>query len=452
MGCLHGGQEHCECVSARLDAGADCERCGSGVPAPGSEAPTATSGPWLEGDLELGTHRAGGPPPERPAQPAPRADPGLGRMCVLDNAKFVLIVCVVLTHLLAPLEGSHMFSRTFAGARFAFMMPAFTFISGYCSSPDVSKPPKLHGNLKVIAIYALAQLMWLVLARYEWWGLWRSTCWGNMIYGNAAEFRTGAESGTHQQWKLEDWGHPFFHLWYLFSLIFWRLALPYWWRLHYPVVTSWVAAALFCGLNLYQADPFSSWMLDVKYIVAYFPLFCLGVAGKQEKWELWESRWSVPAGVAAVAIIAWVPVVFAVPGDYGNGVIWAYGTRLHNLVGGEGWGGNLLMVLFRLLVPLAHVIGIWGFLHMMPRRKIWLITGCGERCLATYVFHLLGGMLISAMGVYGSSCDGQDAPFWAELAIVVFAVFSALFWSSRLMWKVLWPILDPPVHLFLRSD
>jgi len=193
-------------------------------------------------------------------------------------------------------------------------------------------------------------------------------------------------------------------------------------------------------------------MIDVKYIVAYFPLFCLGVTGKQERWELWESTWSFPVGAAALAAVAWIPVVFVLPGDFSNGIIWAYGTRLHNIVGGEGWGGNFLMVLLRLAVPLAHAIGIWGFLHMMPRRKLWLVTACGERCLATYVFHIFGGMLISMVGVYGSSCDGKDAPFWAEPAILAFAVLSVLFWSSSFMWKVLWPILDPPVHLILRSD
>merc|ERR1712066_890259 len=88
-------------------------------------------------------------------------------------------------------------------------------------------------------------------------------------------------------------------------------------------------------------------------------------------------------------------------------------------------GGNLFMVLLRLVVPLAHMVGIWGFLHMVPRRRLPVITGCGERCLANYVFHLLGGMLISYAGVYGSSCDGKDAPFWAEPAIVVFSIASS---------------------------
>jgi len=372
------------------------------------------------------------------------------RLYVLDNAKFVLIICVVLTHLLAPLEGSNLTSRLFEGARFAFMMPTFTFISGYCSSTEMNSPRKYDATLKVVSIYILAQAFWLVLARYKWWGFWDMTCFGKIIAGNAWWFVKDLDEDQNQTWRIEDWLRPYFHLWYLFCLIWWRIILPYWWRLKYPLVTAWIVAALFCAYDMYRADPFHTWMVDLSYVVAWFPLFCFGTTAKQANWKMWNNPMSALVGFLAICSIAWIPIVFKPPGVFTNGVIWAYGTSLTNFIG-EGFWPNTLMFAIRLAVPLAHGMCIWGFLHIMPRGNLPVITKGGERCLANYILHPLGGCLISLLGVYGPKCDGKNLPAWSELWIIMFSIVSSIFWTSRWVWMVVWPLCDPPVHLLLRS-
>mmetsp|Transcript_51931 Transcript_51931/g.151300 ORF Transcript_51931/g.151300 Transcript_51931/m.151300 type:complete len:437 (+) Transcript_51931:85-1395(+) len=384
-------------------------------------------------------------------EPAQKKKSEPGRLYVLDNAKFILIVCVVLTHFLAPLAGDKLFSRCFEGARFAFMMPTFTFISGYCSSTELKTAHKVDANMKVFVIYTLAQAFWLVVARYRWGGVWDTMCFGKILHGNAWFFVKDRENGM-QIWDLEDFSKPYFHLWYLWCLCWWRICLPYWWRLRYPLITVWIFAAAFSAYDMYRADPFQTWMPDVQYVVSWYPLFCLGTKAKEMKWELWHHPHAHLIGAMVIFAIAWLPIMFYMPGPYNNGVIWAYGTSLENIFGPGMWGNTLLFGC-RLLVPLAHAVCIWGFLHVVPWDSTPLITRGGERCLSCYIFHPIGGCLLSLIGAYGPGpdCNASHAPWWSESVVIAFSIMSALFWTAGPVWKFLSPICDPPVHLLFRK-
>merc|ERR1712232_4468 len=110
------------------------------------------------------------------------------RLYVLDNAKFFLTLGVVGTHLGGPFIGAIGFFSYYQAATFAFLMPVFACISGYCSSPDFSSLRKVDGVIKVIAIYVLAQTLYLLLIRFGR-PLLLTTYWGHAMYAcNGIDF------------------------------------------------------------------------------------------------------------------------------------------------------------------------------------------------------------------------------------------------------------------------
>jgi len=116
---------------------------------------------------------------------------------------------------------------------------------------------------------------------------------------------------------------------------------------------------------------------------------------------------------------------------------------------GDGPWGRLAKTAVRMGAGLLQACCVWGILHVMPRKERWIITSYGARSLANYVFHPLSGMLMSYLGVYGSNFGGP-APWWGEPLVFLMVVPTSLFWMSPWVWKLAWPILDPPIHWVLK--
>mmetsp|Transcript_86919 Transcript_86919/g.210869 ORF Transcript_86919/g.210869 Transcript_86919/m.210869 type:complete len:490 (+) Transcript_86919:96-1565(+) len=377
---------------------------------------------------------------------------------VLDNSKFFLTMCVVFTHTTGVFVGQRLFSTWFHDAMFVFMMPTYVFISGYCSSPDLSRTRKVDGIMKVAAIYFLSELFWLLIVFYGGPFL-RTTFFGQVIQCAAEQFCDQDNQPGGMLWKAEDWVDPYWQLWYLLDLVFWRLMLPFWWRLKFPLVSAWLFSALFVG---FQVNPTYGGLftLDVNAILGWFPLFCLGTTAKARGWKLWASPWSRLVGLAVLLSFAWIPTASHRPQDnpiFGrDSQIWHYEGNLGALddVTGSGFGGHCLKTLVRLGVPAVHALCVWGCLHVMPRREWRIITSFGSRSLANYIFHPLSGMLFSYLGLYGpnrSNFDMDQAPAWAEAAIIPLIVLTSLFWMSPWVWKLVWPVVDPPLHWILQT-
>lgn len=443
-GILSSGQRGSNSLPADVVASSRCGQTSSSDITTSNEVGTVQPHP-AEVDQQAGKAVA-----DRPKPP---------RDWVLDNTKFFLTMCVVGTHTTGVFVGERHFSTWFHDAMFVLMMPTYVFISGYCSSPDFSRIKKVDGVIKVAAIYFLAELFWLLVVFYGG-PLTNTTFFGWVIHGASAQFTHEPQPGG-RLWKAEDWMMPYWQLWYLLFLVFWRLMLPFWWRLKFPLVSAWLFGAIFVGFkfNPTYAAPGVVYFLDVDGILGWFPLFCLGTVAKERGWRLWESRWSRPAGLAVLLLFAWIPTVNNRPQDnplFGrNSQIWHYEGNLDDLndVTGTGFGGCCLKTLVRLAVPLVHAFCIWGCLHVMPRREWRIITSFGSRSLANYIFHPLSGLLFSYLGLYGPNdgiWDMKRAPAWAEAAIVPLIVLTSLFWMSPWVWKLLWPILDPPIHWILK--
>mmetsp|Transcript_57006 Transcript_57006/g.128619 ORF Transcript_57006/g.128619 Transcript_57006/m.128619 type:complete len:302 (+) Transcript_57006:43-948(+) len=258
------------------------------------------------------------------------------------------------------------------------------------------------------------------------------------------------------------WPAPYWQLWYLLCLFFWRLIMPFWWRLRFPLVSAWILCALAVTFKInptYRGKDLrpDHWELDTNLIWAWLPIFCLGATAKERAWRLWDSAWSRPAGLAVVLVCMVFPELDTGDAYSPAGELWHYEGRLDKLnsITGDDFRGRFLKFLIRLATPIVQSCCIWGFLHVMPRDETKIITSGGARSLAVYILHPLSGMLLSYMGCYGpnvASWELQGAPIWAEPVIFIVTILTSLFLMSPWVSRILWPMLDPPIHWFLKPS
>lgn len=115
------------------------------------------------------------------------------RNTYIDSIKTVLIFSVVLTHCLVRIGGGKIDEFIVMNFLYSFNMPLFVFISGYLFSAKKSWSKVLWGCFELFTAYCLFQGLWIAL--------------------------------NHVAVTPRTIVVPQFSLWYLLSLVFWRIIL-----------------------------------------------------------------------------------------------------------------------------------------------------------------------------------------------------------------------------------
>ena len=160
----------------------------------------------------------------------------------LDKARIILIWLVVFGHMIELFLDAH---PIFDGTHlyiYSFHMPAFVMLAGMTSPAILSK--KAMDSVWAKLIYPL-----LVFS---------------VLYEGFHFALTGGFS------KYISDSAPYWILWFLLSLIFWRVSLPFLLKLRFPLLLS-LAVALAAGI-LEQADK----TLSLSRSLYFFPFFVLG--------------------------------------------------------------------------------------------------------------------------------------------------------------------------------
>src|SRR5690348_5045484 len=205
-----------------------------------------------------------GPGVSRPPRATRRPD----RYPALDNARFVLIALVVVGHLIEQLVHTGPTADALYRWIYLFHMPAFVLVSGALSSPVLTRRRLVRIVTGLLLPYVLFQTL------YPAWDAW--------LFG----------SGDWSQGYLT----PYWLLWYLLSLACWRLMLPVFARLKYPLPIA-VAVALAAGAVSWIGYPFS-----LSRTLAFFPLFLLGF--RLRAWRLQHLGGTATRKSLAVLILA----------------------------------------------------------------------------------------------------------------------------------------------------
>jgi fucose 4-O-acetylase-like acetyltransferase len=291
----------------------------------------------------------------RPAGSTRRAGRQSAHYPVLDNARFVLIALVVAGHLLEQLVDQGPAAAALYRWIYLFHMPAFVLISGAVSKPTLTRRRVFALATGLLLPYVIFQTL------YPAWDAWL--------------FHTG------------DWSQgsltPYWLLWYLPSLVCWRLLLPLFARLKFALPLA-VAIALAAGLA-----PWVGYPLSLSRTLVFFPLFLLGHRlGGQRLQQLGDSvgRKAIALAVlVAAAVGAWLLRDLDPQ--------WLYASVGYEVLDVAAWPGTCV----RLALLAASASCALAVLALAPRQTAR--RGLGRHSLTAYLMH---GFLVRALVAAGA--------------------------------------------------
>jgi len=287
----------------------------------------------------------------------------------IDSAKGALILLVVFGHMLEKFVNDPLYKAIYS-AIYVFHMPLFVMISGMFSKPHLGHKDYVGILIRLVVPLILFQL----------------------LYAAPGAIRSGHPGALLQ---------PYWILWFLLSLIFWKLALPVFVRLPLPLPVSLVLAL---------AAGFSNkigYALSLSRTFYFFPFFLAGFLYKDRILDLTNRyRGALAASFAGVmaVVLYWSLHGLPYPALWGS-----MSYTLAPAIPAFPAGG-------RSLVLLLSFSGAVGFLVMIGPSRI--LAYLGERSLTIYLLH---GFVIKGLGAMVDRAGVQPEPFWipVELGMTV---------------------------------
>lgn len=273
-----------------------------------------------------------------------------GRDYYFDNAKFILMLLVVVAHAISPLKTDAMKIKTVWTVINAFHMPAFIFISGYFAKSYISKDRrvKVQKLVTYIMYYLFAQL---TVSLFEYFVL---------------GYKEMAKSVFS----------PRSSLWYLMCLIWWFALLPYITRLKAPVV---IAGAFLFGLLVgYDTDVGN--FLSLCRAVCHFPFFIVGYYFEKDWLFKFRNIYTQLASVA-VLVAATIWTFYNLDIIPSRIITSNYNYEKCNLKTFVNFP-----FMNRLIYYIIAFILVFAVLMLIPRGKAFY-TRFGSRTLQVYILH-----------------------------------------------------------------
>ncbi|WP_221352488.1 acyltransferase family protein [Streptomyces beigongshangae] len=324
----------------------------------------------------------------------PDAKPAKQRDAFFDNAKYLAIVFVAMGHAWEPLTDHSRAAEALYMVVYTFHMPAFVLISGYFSRSFDMRPDRLRRLVTGIAVpYVLFEVAYSLFKR----------------------------------WADDDPGHPislldpWYLTWFLIALFVWRMTVPLWKVVRWPVPLA-LAIAVLASVSPDIGDD-----LDLQRVLQFLPFFVVGLFMKPEHFQLMRRRevriLSAPVLAAALALAYWT-------GPHVNSA-WFYHRDSAQELGAPWWVGVVVtLALFGVSMVLTSC-----FLAWVPRRRMWF-TVLGAGTLYGYLLH---GFLAKGSRFWG----WYDQYTW--LSHPVGEVFVSVFAAA-----VITALCTPPVQRMFR--
>lgn len=315
-----------------------------------------------------------------------------------DNIRYCSGTLIVLIHLTAPLLDFSLIKWIYI-ATWAFRVPVFAMLAGYFSTAGpLTRRDTRRLVESVVVPYLLLSLLHTLQVRY-YSGRWDA--------------------------YIEV---PAYNLWFLVSLFFWRMALPYLARLRYPLLLS-VLGALGAGYLDHVGRYFAA-----SHTVTALPFFLLGwMLHRGWATTLLQARWSRYAAVglvAATALGSWV-----VKDDVKTTWLGMLGPYEQ-----EGLPIDLewAWIMRAGLLGLGMVVGLC-FIRLVPTRRIPFVTYLGAGGFYIYLLHPL---ILRPFQASGPGLDWVDSKPEQVVAILLAVALASLLASPPVR-AVTRPIIQP---------
>ncbi|THC41106.1 acyltransferase family protein [Streptomyces sp. A1499] len=273
------------------------------------------------------------------------AKPAKQRDAFFDNAKYLAIVLVAMAHAWEPLTDHSRTAEALYMTVYTFHMPAFILISGYFSRSFDMRADRLKRLVTGVAVpYVIFEVAYTLFKRW-------------------------ADDDPGQPISLLD---PWYLTWFLVALFVWRLTVPLWKIVRWPVPLA-LAIAMLAVISPDIGDD-----LDLQRVLQFMPFFVLGLFMKPEHFQLVRRRevrlLSVPVFAAAVLLAYWAAPRMT--------SVWFYRRDSAQELGVPWWVGIVMtLALFGCSVVLTACFFAW-----VPRRRMWF-TVLGAGTLYGYLLH-----------------------------------------------------------------
>ncbi|WP_119396246.1 acyltransferase family protein [Salinibius halmophilus] len=318
-----------------------------------------------------------------------------GNLAKIDNAKLVLIFLVVLGHLIEPLIGRQAELATLYKVIYAFHMPAFAMLCGVLSK-DILCGKQLSKVVVTIIVPFLAFTVVYELLEY---------------------FMHGKVSHYTRQFQ------PYWLLWFLLSLFFWRLLLPLILQLRFPLLFS-IALGLLAGYanNI-------GYFFGVARTFYFLPFFVAGYLLSPSFFAVEPKQWVKYLAFVSAVLTASYLVVFAQEPHH-----FLYGSFSYQALNQDGFSALLVRAEYYFI---AFVLALSLFCLVSSQPNAW--SNAGRASLFIYLWH---GVLIKLLVYYGLFSAiaalhwGLNLILMAFLALGIVTVLSsnfALQFTERLM-------------------
>ncbi|WP_431983424.1 acyltransferase family protein [Streptomyces qinglanensis] len=320
-----------------------------------------------------------------------------GRDPFLDNARFLLVLLVVLEHNWAPVADAMRGVEAASLLVYSFHLPALALLCGHLSRNFTGRPDQMRRLLTHLLVpYLVFEAAFAGMRTLFW----------------------------EQPFAVTP-TRPSFACWFLLALFVWRLTAPLWRAVRWPVAFAALlsVAAGFTDLG----DE-----LALSQLLMYWPWFVLGLRLRADRLRPLRNRaarrWALPV-LAAAAAGAW----WAAPRVSRGWLLMEAGAHELGL-------RPLPYVGVRLALFALGGVLVAAFLALVPARRTgYTVLGA----CALYPF-LLHGLVVEAVRQTGGYQVVVTGGLLAVVGTTVLAVGLTMLLGLPHVRQVLWPLVEPP--------
>lgn len=312
------------------------------------------------------------------------------RLPIFDNIKFFLIFLIVYGHVIDQLQENTTFYLLFYQFIYMLHIPALSIISGYLSDDSLSKANISKILLNIGVPYVIFEILYRLFDHFA------------------------LQDGSMAAYASPPLINPYWLMWYLLSLLTWRLLLPFFSRLPYRFG---IALALGFGRGV-LFDETSYFAIErsltfLPYFIAGYELRRLNLIHYIHKTSWW---WCLPLVAICFPLMLYQHFPF----------LMVFGTSGYKALFPTVFIGVQKRAVFYAISFLL----CFAFIGLIPKNEKRFLTTLGKNSLSVYLLH---GFVILALR--SQNVVFQGGRFQSQILGVLLASGLTIFFSTPYVFR-----------------